>query len=77
MRWIDYLYSEEGTMLGQDGPDGKAYTYQTDGKIKDTFNENVPKDDKGNPMEGNAWRYQMTPGYPLGGQREIPCSDQE
>ena len=84
MRWIDYLYSEEGTMLGQDGPDGKAYTYQADGKIKDTFNENVPKDDKGNPMEGNAWRYQMTPGYVLPYYRsqslyekKIPLADSE
>jgi len=65
IRWIDYLYTEEGSMLAWNGPDGKMYTYQEDGKIKDTSNEQVPLDDKGNQMDFNAWRYSMTPGYIL------------
>lgn len=65
MRWIDYLYSEEGTLLAANGPDGKMYTVQPDGKIKDTANENVPKDASGQQMELNAWRYTLTPGYVL------------
>lgn len=82
IRWIDFLYSEEGTMLVNEGISGKAYTYQEDGKIKNTFNENAPLGDDGKQIEGNAWRYQMTPGYVLPSyrsqelyERQIPLAD--
>lgn len=64
MRWVDYLYSEEGTLLTKYGENGKAYTIQPDGKIKDTIKENIPRDANGNPTV-EFWDIKMAPGYVL------------
>jgi len=66
MRWVDYLYSEEGTLLTKFGPDGKVYTTQPDGTIKYTAEENVPKDANGKPQfVPDMWNVQIAPGYIL------------
>jgi len=66
MRWVDYLYSEEGTLLTRYGPDGKVYTIQPDGSIKYTADVNVPRDEYNVPItHPDMWNVKIAPGYIL------------
>ena len=57
MRWIDYLFSEEGGTLVQFGKEGESFDYDTNGKPQ--FRYDLLKDDKGNINALNRSRYTL------------------
>ena len=61
MRLINWLYSEEGTMVAMNGPDGKNKYWNYDSKGNIVINEkNIPSG-----KSKNEYTYSMTPGYPI------------
>lgn len=62
VRWIDYLFSDEGALLANYGTEGETYTMGTDGTPQ--FTDTVLKNPDGLSFDQCLRVYTMAPGFP-------------